>query len=116
MQSHMTADLVCEAVRMGMDNRHLSSDLIHHSDRGSQYTSCDLQELLVRHQIRPSIGRTGDCYDNAVMVSFIATLKRECVDQWIFESRHQAKTEVFNYIEVFYNRQRLHATLVYHFH
>jgi transposase InsO family protein len=114
MQPSMTADLVCEAVRMGTTNRHPPSGLIHHSDRGSQYTSRVFQELLAKHQIRPSVGKTGDCYDNAAMESFFATLKRECVNQRVFDSRRQAKSEVFKYVEVFYNRKRLHSTLGYH--
>ena len=113
MQPYMTAELVCDALRMGVSNRHPSADLIHHSDRGSQYTSQMFQNLLTDLHMRPSVGRTGDCYDNAAMESFFATLKRECVNQRVFDSRRQAKSEVFKYIEVFYNRQRLHSTLGY---
>jgi putative transposase len=113
MQSRMTADLVCEAVRMGIKNRHPASGLVHHSDRGSQYTSAVFQELLAAHDIRPSVGRTGDCYDNAAMESFFATLKRERIQRRIYETRAAARSTVFQYIEVFYNRQRLHSTLGY---
>lgn len=114
MQPDMTAELVCNALRMGVSNRHPPVDLIHHSDRGSQYTSQAFQNLLASQHIRSSVGRKGDCYDNAVMESFFATLKRECVQQRIFSTRRQAQSVVFRYIEVFYNRQRLHSTLGYH--
>ena len=113
MQPYMTAGLVCNALRMGVSNRHPPAELIHHSDRGSQYTSQAFQNLLTSQHMRPSVGRTGDCYDNAVMESFFASLKRECVQQRIFSTRRQAKLEVFKYIEVFYNRHRLHSTLGY---
>ena len=113
MQPYMTAELVCNALRMGVSNRHPPAELIHHSDRGSQYTSQAFQNLLTSQHMRPSVGRTGDCYDNAVMESFFASLKRECVQQRIFSTHRQAKSEVFKYIEVFYNRQRLHSTLGY---
>jgi putative transposase len=113
MQPRMTADLVCEALRMGLKNRQPASGLIHHSDRGSQYTSAVFQELLAAHEIRPSVGSTGDCYDNAAMESFFATLKRERIQHHIYATRAEARTAVFQYIEVFYNRQRLHSTLGY---
>lgn len=113
MQPRMTADLVCEALRMGLTNRQPASGLIHHSDRGSQYTSAVFQQLLVGHAIQPSVGRTGDCYDNAAMESFFATLKRERIQHQSYATRAEARTVIFQYIEVFYNRQRLHSTLGY---
>lgn len=113
MQPRMTAALVCEAVCMGIKNRRPASGLIHHSDRGSQYTSAVFQELLTVHDIQPSVGRTGDCYDNAAMESFFASLKRERIQRRTYATRAAARTAVFQYIEVFYNRQRLHSTLGY---
>jgi putative transposase len=83
-------------------------------DRGSQYTNRIFQELLAMHQIRPSVRQTGDSYDNAAMESFFAILKREFCNQRIFDSHRQAKSEIYKYFEVFYNRKRLHSTLGYH--
>lgn len=99
MQPRMTADLVCEALRMGLTHRRPASGLIHHSDRGSQYTSAVFQELLTVHAIQPSVGRTGDCYDNAAMESFFATLKRERIQHQIYATRAEARTAVFQYDE-----------------
>lgn len=111
----MTADLVLLAVQMAVNRRQPPADttLIHHSDRGGQYTSTAVQALLARHQIRASMGSTGDCYDNAAMESFFSTLKRECVTRHIFTSRAVARTVIFDFIEVFYNRVRRHSALGY---
>lgn len=111
----MTADLVLLAVQMAVNRRQPPADttLIHHSDRGGQYTSTAVQDLLARHQIRASMGSTGDCYDNAAMESFFSTLKRECVVRHIFTSRAVARTVIFDFIEVFYNRVRRHSALGY---
>ncbi len=111
----MTADLVLLAVQMAVNRRQPPADttLIHHSDRGGQYTSTAVQALLARHQIRASMGSTGDCYDNAAMESFFSTLKRECVARHIFTSRAVARTVIFDFIEVFYNRVRRHSALGY---
>ncbi len=115
MLPQITADLVLLAVQMAVHRRRPPPDtaLIHHSDRGGQYTSTVVQALLSRHQIQASMGSTGDCYDNAAMESFFATLKRECVARHTFDSRAVARTIIFDFIEVFYNRVRLHSTLDY---
>jgi len=89
---------------------------IHHSDRGSQYASEMFRDFLRDNQVTQSMSRTGNCYDNAVMESFWATLKTECFDNFrggIPATRQEAKQKLFSYIEVFYNRQRLHSSLGY---
>ena len=87
--------------------------LLHHSDRGSQYASDVYRELLRRHGVVPSMSRAGNCYDNARMESFWATLKTELIDGQVYATRAQAKGAIFWYSEVFYNRARLHGTLGY---
>ena len=112
MDEHMETALVEKALRMALTNRSRITDLVHHSDRGSQYTSLAYRALLQQHGITPSMSATGNCYDNAMKESFFATLKSECVVQ-PFATRAQARTVIFEYIEVFYNRQRLHSSLGY---
>ncbi len=112
MDEHMQTALVEAALRMALTNRSRITDLVHHSDRGSQYTSLAYSALLQQHGITPSMSATGNCYDNAMKESFFATLKSECVVQ-PFATRAQARTAIFEYIEVFYNRQRLHSSLGY---
>lgn len=107
------AELVKEALHMALIGRRPGVDLIHHSDRGSEYASTSYQEMLHQHAIQMSMSRKGDCYDNAMMESFWGTLKEECVGQYIFQSRKEAKTALFDYIEVFYNRKRRHSALGY---
>jgi len=97
---------------MALTNRPSITDLIHHSDRGSQFTSFTYSRLLQKHGIIPSMSATGNCYDNAMKESFFATLKTECVVQ-PFATRAQARIAIFEYIEAFYNRQRLHSSLGY---
>jgi putative transposase len=87
--------------------------LLHHSDRGVQYASDAYQTLLTRHGITCSMSAKGNCYDNAAMESFWATLKTELVHHERYATRDQAKASIFEYIEVFYNRKRLHSTLGY---
>jgi putative transposase len=113
MAAHMRAELVLAALRMAHAQRGAPQDLIYHSDHGGQYTSSAVQEWLAHHKIRASMGSTGDCFDNAVAESFYATLKRECVHRQTYATRAQARTHIFEFIEVFYNRQRLHSTLGY---
>jgi putative transposase len=115
MLPQMTADLVISALQMAVSRRHprVGTTLVHHSDHGSQYTSTRLQACLAHYHIQASMGRTGDCYDNAAMESFFATLKRECVHQHTFTSRAMARTTLFDFIEVFYNRMRRHSALGY---
>lgn len=113
MGSRMTRQLVVDALAMAIDNRSLEDGLLHHSDRGSQYASVEFQEILADRNISCSMSRKGNCYDNAVVESFFHTLKVECVHRKTYETRKQAKADLFEYIEVFYNRKRLHSYLGY---
>jgi putative transposase len=112
MANHMESELVESALRMAFAQRHPDADLLHHSDQGSQYTSSDYLDLLKEHRCQISMSGVGNCYDNAVMESFFSTLKTECAGGQ-FESHAQARTAIFEYIEVWYNRQRLHSSLGY---
>jgi len=111
LSERLTADLITSALSRAIDRRHPEADLIFHSDRGSQYASDELRALLAHHQIRASMGQTGSCYDNAVTESFFHTLKTEHTFFHRYETREQARRSIFEYIEVFYNRQRLHSTI-----
>lgn len=112
MADHMEASLVEAAFRMALVRRHPPSGLLHHSDQGSQYTSLAYQQHLALQACQVSMSRVGNCYDNAVMESFFGTLKTECVTGQ-FATRAQARTTIFEYIEVWYNRHRLHSSLGY---
>ena len=111
MADHMRTELVADAMEMALARRQPRAGLLHHSDRGVQYASDDYQVLLQRHQIAVSMSGKGDCWDNAVMESFWATLKTELVNHEHYATREQARRSVFEYIEVFYNRKRLHSSL-----
>jgi len=113
MAAHMRAELVLAALKMAYAQRGAPKDLIYHSDRGGQYTSTTVHSWLTEHEIQASMGSSGDCFDNAVAESFYATLKRECVHRQTYATRREARTHIFEFIEVFYNRQRLHSTLGY---
>lgn len=113
MQAHLTADLVENALRMALYEPQPDPGLLHHSDRGSQYASQQIRQLLAAHQITVSMSRTGNCYDNAVLESFFSTLKCEWVHFQDYPSRAQASRDIFAYIVGFYNRTRLHSTLGY---
>jgi putative transposase len=113
MDAHRDESLVEQAARMALAQRQPEPGLLHHSDRGSQYTAASYQQLLDQYGIIMSMSRKGDCYDNALMESFFGTLKSECVDRQSFASRAQARQVIFEYLEVFYNRQRLHSSLGY---
>ena len=109
-------ELVTLALRMALARRRPQSDcfpLLHHSDRGSEYTSSGYQGCLKQEGIEVSMSRTGDCYDNAAMESFFATLKKECIYRHRFQSRKQARQVIFEYLECFYDGVRLHSTLGY---
>lgn len=105
--------LVLDALEMAVKRRKPTKGLVFHSDRGSQYASVDFRDALTDHGILASMSRKGNCYDNAPAESWFATLKAECVDGRIYESQAVARTDLFDYTEVFYNRQRLHSTLGY---
>lgn len=113
MADHMRTDLVSDALSMAIVHRSPSPGLLHHSDRGVQYASDDYQYLLQSHRMEPSMSRKGDCWDNACMESFWATLKNELVNHEHYATREQARQSIFEYIEVFYNRKRLHSSLGY---
>jgi putative transposase len=113
MDAHRDAVLVEKALQMALLRRHPEPGLLHHSDRGSQYTCHDYQQVLAHSGIVVSMSRKGDCYDNALMESFNGTLKTECVARQSFQTRAQARQAIFEYLEVFYNRQRLHSSLGY---
>mgnify|MGYP002863711936 CR=1 FL=1 len=111
--SRLTQGLACRALRMAITHRRPPVGLIHHSDRGSQYTSRAYRNILDRHRLRMSMSKTGSCFDNAVAESFFSTIKSEWLSQQRFVTRQEAQTAIFYFIEVFYNRQRLHSTLGY---
>lgn len=113
MDSRRDEQLVVAAWRMALEERQPPANLLHHSDRGSQYTGAAYQAELARYGITVSMSRKGDCYDNALMESFFGTLKAECTDHCDLQSPAEAKTRLFDYLEVFYNRQRLHSALGY---
>jgi transposase InsO family protein len=110
---HLRCDLVLEALEMSLLQRTPAAGLVHHSDRGVQYACDDYQAVLTRHGICPSMSRTGNCYDNAPMESFFATLKTELVYHQHYQTRREAHQSLFEYIEVFYNRKRRHSSLDY---
>jgi transposase InsO family protein len=111
MSRWMSRRLVVDALRMAVEARQPEGPLIHHSDRGAQYTSDDFREELARHGIACSMSSVGNCYDNAVVESFFGLLKRERVNRVRYRTREQARADLFEYIEVFYNRKRRHGYL-----
>jgi len=114
MSERMTSELVTSALRAALRQRcPEAGELLHHSDRGSQYASGAFQKVLHERGITCSMSGVGNCYDNAVMESFFASLKKELIHQERFATRAQARHRVFEYIEVFYNRERLHSALGY---
>ena len=113
MSARVTAELTLTALSQAIDRREVTPELMHHSDRGSQYAAGEYQRLLSESGMICSMSRKGDCWDNAPMESFFATLKAELVNREQFKTRQEAKAKIFEYIEVFYNRQRRHSTLGY---
>ncbi len=113
MKSHMGSSLVTDALEMALKKRTPKSGLIIHSDRGSQYVSNTYQRILKQNNFIGSMSRKGNCWDNAVAESFFHSLKTELIQGKVFISRNEAKQKIFDYIEVFYNRKRLHSTLGY---
>jgi len=112
MDTHLEAGLVKAALLMALGRRLPDPGLLHHSDQGSQFTSHLIRDLLRQHHITVSMSDVGNCYDNAPMESFFGTLKAECAST-PFASRAEARSAIFEYIEVWYNRQRLHSALGY---
>ena len=117
MADHLRTELVNDALGMALAQRrprkNSSGGLLHHSDRGSQYASNAYQHRLATHGIRCSMSGPGNCYDNAAMESFFGTLKTELVHHERYATRDEARASIFEYIEGFYNRTRLHSTLGY---
>jgi len=112
MADHMQTALVEDALKMALLQRQPEAGLLHHSDQGRQYTSAAYRGRLAHSHCQVSMSRVGNCYDNAVMESFFGTLKTECASQ-LFATRAQARTAIFEFIEAWYNRQRLHSSLDY---
>jgi putative transposase len=113
LSERLERGLALDALAMALKQRQPSSGLLHHSDRGSQYASHEYQQLLARYGILSSMSRSGNCWDNAVAESFFATLKLELAYQTRWGTRAEARSAVFEYIELFYNRQRRHSALGY---
>jgi putative transposase len=113
MADHLRTSLVSEALQMAARNHRLAVDCIFHSDHGTQYTSAEFGAKLASLNMRQSLGRTGCCYDNALAESFFAALKNERVHRTVYPTRNKAKQDIAHYIEIFYNRQRLHSALGY---
>ena len=113
MSARMTAQLVTDALTMAIWRRGNPEALLHHSDRGSQYTSEQFQRLLADHGITCSMSRSGNVWDNAVMESFFSTLKTERTTRRTYRTRDEARADVFDYVERFYNPRRRHSTLGY---
>ncbi len=109
MSRHNNRHLVLNALHMALGQREPEGNLIHHSDRGAQYLSDDFQLLLKRNSITCSLSGKGSCYDNAVVESFFASLKRERVKRRKYRTRDEARADIFDYIERFYNRERRHG-------
>jgi len=109
MADHLRTELVTDALGMALERRRPGPGVIHHSDKGSQYTSLSFGRRCRQSGIRPSTGRTGSCFDNAITESFFASLECELLDRTTFACRAQAQSAVFAYIEGFYNTQRRHS-------
>jgi transposase InsO family protein len=112
MSKTLDAQLATDALNMAICRRGVSPKLLH-SDQGSTYATAEFRTLLSRHGIRQSMSRKGDCWDNAPMESFFHTLKTELVMHCDYKTRDQARASLFDYLEVFYNRQRRHSTINY---
>ena len=113
MSESLSRELALDALDMALLTRSPPNGLLHHSDRGCQYASADYQAALAERGITCSMSRKGNCWDNAVAESFFATLKTELVNEANYATRAEARTSIFEYLEVFYNRRRRHSTLGY---
>lgn len=114
MSERMTKELVLQALRQAHGRQQPGLGLLHHSDRGSQYASHDYQKQLQTYEMIGSMSRKGNCYDNACIESFHSVLKKELIYLNKYRTREEAKKSIFEYIEVFYNNQRIHSTIDYH--
>ena len=113
MGSRLTQELATAALTMAVEHRRPASGVLHHTDRGSQYAATLYRELLAGHGLTASMSRRGNCWDNAVVESFFHTLKTELVYHRRYITREEARQDIFEWIEVFYNRTRRHSTLGY---
>lgn len=113
MADHMRAELVVDALQMALHRRRPDPGLVHHSDQGSQFVSLAFGQKARDAGIAVSMGSRGDCYDNAVAESFFATLKKELVHRRSWPTRRELTSEVFEFVEAFYNTTRRHSTLGY---
>lgn len=113
MHSRITDELTVNALEMALLSRKPLEGLMHHSDQGSQYKSYRLKELMDKNGITASMSRKGNCYDNAVVESFFKTLKYEWTRHIQYKTREEAEKSIFEFIEIYYNQQRLHSTLGY---
>jgi transposase InsO family protein len=106
-------ELVYEIIEKSLAKKKQDEEMIFHSDRGVQYASSDVRNLLKRKNVKQSMSRKGNCYDNAITETFFKTLKTELIYHWVYETRKEAESEIFEYIELFYNRNRIHSSLGY---
>jgi len=113
LEARLTGALTQQALTMAIRHRRPKAGVLHHSDRGSQYAATAYQELLTTHGMAGSMSRRGNCWDNACVESFFGTLKRELIYHRQYRTRDEATQDIFEYIEVFYNRRRRHSTLGY---
>jgi len=113
MADNMRVELTLTALEMAIEQRQPDAGLLHHSDRGSQYAATQYQALLKANEMNCSMSRKGNCWDNAPMESFFDTLKTELVYQQRYKTRAQARSTIFEYIESFYNRERIHSSIGY---
>ncbi len=111
MSHEMTTDVFLSGLQMALGRLGVNGDFLLHSDRGSQYCSAAFQAALARHKIRCSMSRKGNCWDNAVAESFFSSLKKERIRKHVYRTRDLAKADIFEYIEMFYNRTRRHSHL-----
>jgi putative transposase len=113
ISSRQTKELALRALTQAIGRRPIEAGIIHHSDRGSQYASTEYRKMLKKYSIRQSMSKKGDCYDNAIMETFFHTLKTELIYWEDYKTRSEARSSIFAYIEMFYNRERLHSSLDY---
>lgn len=113
LKSHMENELVLDALNIAYQSKKPGKGLIHHSDRGTQYTSNDYRKKLNEYKMVASMSRTGNCYDNACAESFFSLLKKELIQGRKFKTKQQAYDDIFQYIELFYNRKRIHSSIGY---
>lgn len=113
MSARINGQLVLDALEMAIEQRGMPRDVLVHSDQGSQYTAGLYKQMLAKHNMQCSMSRKGNCHDNAVAESFFHTLKEELVTDADYKTRNEARQSIFKYIELFYNRKRLHSTINY---